>query len=452
MLQAVGLSSLDDLFRDVPESVRLKKDLNLPPVMAEGELRKKFRDLARKNVPLEVQTSFLGAGAYRHHLPSAIKALISRGEFATAYTPYQAEASQGTLQAIYEYQTLICRLTGMEVANASHYDGATSLAEAALMALDLTGREEILVSRAVHPHYRQVLKTYLSERDRPFTEIGLEDGVTSPEKTEKLLSGKTAAVIVQYPNFFGSIESLEPLAALCEKHGALLIAAVVEPVSLGALKPPGERGAAIVAGEGQSLGIPVSFGGPHVGYIATKQPFIRRIPGRLVGETKDKKGNRAFTLTLQTREQHIRRDKAASNVCTNQSLCAVANAVYLSLLGKSGFAEASAQCWHKAHYAFGAWTKHGCLKPLFKSPFYSEFAVNVPGGAAAFQTAMEKEKILAGYPLAADYPEYPDAILLSVTEVNTREEIDYFEKKIAAAAGKKNGAAAENLERCGRSS
>jgi glycine dehydrogenase subunit 1 len=430
MLSSIGLSSLEELFSDIPESVRLKRAPAIPSAMAEGELRKKFRSLSRKNYPLDYFASFLGAGVYRHYIPSAVKALISRGEFATAYTPYQAEASQGTLQAVFEFQTLICRLMGMEVANASHYDGATSLAESALMALDITQRDEIIVSRSVHPHYRQVLQTYLSQRDIPLLEVGIDDGITSLIEVEKNISQKTAAVLVQYPNFFGCLEPLEKFASLCEKEGALLVVAVLEPLAFGLLSPPGLRGASIVAGEGQSMGIPPSFGGPHVGFIATKQKYVRRIPGRLVGETRDKNGKRAFTLTLQTREQHIRREKASSNVCTNQSLCAVANAIYLSLLGKQGVKEVSQQCWQKAHYAFQHWTASGFLKPLFKAPFYHEFVVRLPMKPALFVSKMEREKILAGYPIGKDYPEYEDALLLTITEVNTKEEISLFLKKM----------------------
>lgn len=430
MLAAIGLSSLEDLFSDIPESVKIKGDLRVPEAMSEGELRRQFLTWSRKNVTLEHQTSFLGAGVYRHDIPAVVKALISRGEFATAYTPYQAEASQGTLQAIYEFQTLICRLMGMDVANASHYDGATSLAESALMALDITKNEHVLMSRAVHPHYRQVAQTYLHGRGISFEEIGLERGTTSLAQMEKLLSEeKCAGVLIQYPNFFGCLEPLETIAELCRKYGALLVVAVLEPLALGLLKPPGERGASIVAGEGQSLGIAPSFGGPHVGFIATKQEFMRRIPGRLVGQSLDKKGNRAYTLTLQAREQHIRREKAASNVCTNQSLCAVANLIYLSVLGKAGVQEISEQCYHKAHFALKEWTRAGLFKPLWETPFFHEFAVQLPIPVASFMEQMEKEKVLAGYPLEKDYPEFPNGLLLTLTELNTRNEIEEFSRK-----------------------
>jgi len=423
MLASIGLNSLEALFEDIPSEVRLNRKLSVPPAMSEQELRKKFHQLSKLNKTLDDQISFLGAGVYRHDIPAAIKPIISRGEFATAYTPYQAEASQGTLQAIYEFQTLMCELTALDVANASHYDGATALAEAALMALDITGQNEILISRGVHPHYRQVVETYLEGRISSFHEVALENGITSKKELERLFASKPAALIVQYPNFFGGIEHLEELSDLCKKHHALLVVSVNEPIALGMLKAPGELGAAIVAGEGQSLGIPVSFGGPHVGFLATKKEHMRRIPGRLVGQTLDKKGNRAFTLTLQAREQHIRREKASSNVCTNQSLCAVANAIYLSLLGKEGFAEMSLHSYHKAHYAFREWTKAG-LKPVFTSSFYHEFPLEVPMNANEFISRMKKENILAGYSLKQDYPELPNSVLFTVTEMNSKEEID----------------------------
>lgn len=427
MLETIGLDSVVALFRDIPGEARLKGPLRLSPGLPEALLRRRFSEFAGKNRSPETQISFLGAGVYRHDIPAAIKALISRGEFATAYTPYQAEASQGTLQAIYEFQTLICKLVGMDVANASHYDGATSLAEAALMSMEIAQKNRVFMSRTLHPHYRQVVQTYLHGRNAECQEIGLDDGRTSLKQGADFLSSNTgAAILVQYPNFFGNLEPLEELAALCEKHKALLIVAVIEPVALGLLKPPGERGASIVAGEGQSLGIPPSFGGPHVGYIAAKKEFIRRLPGRLVGQTVDQKGNRAYTLTLQAREQHIRREKAASNVCTNQSLCAVANAIYLSLLGKEGFRELSAQCYHKAHYAFRQWTATGILKPLFGGPFYHEFAVRVSMDTSRFMELMENEGILAGYSLEKDFPEFSNGILLTLTEMNRREEIDRF--------------------------
>lgn len=432
MLSSIGLESLESLFLDIPESVRLKRKLSVPNAMSELELRKKFKKWSKSNKTLDDQISFLGAGVYRHDIPAIIKPLISRGEFATAYTPYQAEASQGTLQAIYEYQTLICELTAMDVANASHYDGATALAEAALMALDITGQPEILISRGVHPHYRQVVSTYLE--GHPTTklrEVKLENGMTPIRETEQLLQSNPAALIVQYPNFFGGIEPLADLSNLCKKHGTLLVVSVSEPMALGMLKAPGELGAAIVAGEGQSFGIPISFGGPHAGFMAVKKEHMRRIPGRLVGQTLDKKGKRAFTLTLQAREQHIRREKASSNVCTNQSLCAVANAIYLSLLGKEGFAEMSLHNYHKAHYAFREWTKNGLLKPTFSSQFYHEFPLQVPMDSDEFIARMKKDNILAGYSLKKDYPELPNAVLFTITEINTKEEIDAMTKALS---------------------
>jgi glycine dehydrogenase subunit 1 len=429
MLSIVGLSSLEELFRDIPEEARLKRDLKLPLPMSEAELRKKFKTLANKNHQLDDQISFLGAGVYRHHIPAIVPALISRGEFATAYTPYQAEASQGTLQAIYEYQSLICKLMGMEAANASHYDGSTALAEACFMAAEISQKSEILISRAIHPHYRQVIQTYLKGSGISLLEIPLEEGATSKDEVKKMISAKTAGVVLQSPNFLGCIEDTASFSELCKQHSFPLVAAVNEPLAYGILKSPGEVGADIVAGEGQSLGIPPSFGGPHVGFIAVKQQYIRKLPGRLVGMTLDSKGVPAFTLTLQAREQHIRREKASSNICTNQSLCAVANAVYLSVLGKQGVQEAARQCYHKAHYAFQEWKKETGLTLLFKTHFFHEFVLQSPIKSEKFLYDMEKQGILAGYSLEKNYPEFPGGILLTVTEVNTKEEILNFSKK-----------------------
>ncbi len=429
MLSALGLSSLEEMFYDIPEKTRLKRPLNLPPKMSEAELRKQFKQLAGKNHPLSDQISFLGAGVYRHHIPAIIPALISRGEFATAYTPYQAEASQGTLQAIYEYQSLICKLVGMEAANASHYDGATALAEAGFMAADISQKNEILISRGVHPHYRQVIQTYSKGGEISLMELPLIEGETAIQEAEKMVSPKTAGIILQSPNFFGCLENILAFSELCRKNKIPLIISVNEPLAYGILKPPGELGADIVAGEGQSLGIPTSFGGPHVGFIAVKQQHIRKLPGRLVGMTLDKSGKPAFTLTLQAREQHIRREKASSNICTNQSLCAVANAIYLSVLGKQGVQEAAWHCYHKAHYAFHEWEKETGLTPLFKAEFFHEFAMQIPIQSEKFLKEMKKHGILAGYPIEIDYPEFPDGILLTITEVNTKEEILNFSKK-----------------------
>ena len=335
MLEEIGVSCVDELFTDIPENIRLNRDLDLPEALSEMELIGHMRQLADKNISTGECACFLGAGAYDHYIPSVIQHLVRRQEFYTAYTPYQPEISQGTLQAIFEYQTMICRLTGMDVSNASMYDGATAVAEAAAMACRSTGRTDIIVAKTVHPQSREVLKTYSRFAGRQVVEWNYKDGRLDFEELEKLLSENTAAVIVQNPNFFGLIEDLSDLADMVHQNRSLLIVSC-NPISLALLKPPGDMGADIVVGEGQPLGNPLSFGGPYLGFMAAKDKFMRRMPGRIVGETRDKEGRRGYVLTIQTREQHIRREKATSNICSNQALNALAAAIYLSALGKSG--------------------------------------------------------------------------------------------------------------------
>lgn len=435
MLKSIGISSLDKLFENIPESVRLKEDLPLPHAMSEWELLNHMRHISENNIPLNKAISFLGAGSYYHLVPSAISHLIYRGEFYTAYTPYQPEASQGTLQAIYEFQSMICHLTGMDVANASHYDGATALAEGALMAIRETGRKEVLVSRAVHPEYRQVLSTYLKPQNILLKEVPIVDGVTDIKALEKMVSDQTALVIVQYPNFFGSIEELGAFNEAAHKKEALFQVSVGDPISLGLLLPPGSYGADIVTGEAQSFGIPLSFGGPSVGFMACRSKLTRRLPGRIAGATQDLDGKRAFVLTLQAREQHIRREKAASNICTNEGLCALAVTVFLALLGPQGLKEMANLCYQKAHYAYSQFIAIPGIKPLFQSAFFHEFVLKFPITLDKITTCDKKltsdkklicdgKPIFTGYPLIKDYPEYDGCYLLCVTEAMTKQDID----------------------------
>lgn len=424
MLAAIGVPSVDALFADIPEALRLDRPLDLPPALSDPELVAQLRRLAEKNLDCDRAACFLGAGAYDHYVPSVVWHLAGRGEFLTAYTPYQAELMQGELQAGYEYQSMLCELTGMDVANASMYDGASATAEAAVMAKDLTRRDEVLVSAAVHPEYRRVLQTYVSPLGITVREVSYRDGVTDPEAVERAISERTAAVIVQHPNFFGALEDGAALAALAHRAGALLVCAVAEPLSLGLLKPPGAWGADIVAGEGQPLGNNLNFGGPYLGMLATRQEFVRRMPGRLVGATVDTDGRRGFVLTLQTREQHIRREKASSNICTNEALLALAAAIYLGTLGPQGLRKVAELNLRKAAYAKDA---IGGLKGYgiaFAAPTFHEFVVRTPLPPDEINRRLLAHNVLGGAPLGRWYPELAGAWLVCVTEQRTRAEID----------------------------
>jgi glycine dehydrogenase subunit 1 len=424
MLAAVGVRTVEDLFQDIPAEVRLKRPLDLPAPAPDPDLLAHMRALADRNVDCDRLACFLGAGAYDHFVPSTVAHLALRPEFLTAYTPYQAEIMQGELQAIYEYQTMMCELTGMHVANASMYDGASATGEAASMAADLTKRGEILVSAAVHPEYREVLRTYTSHLPITVREIPAVDGVTSTETVRAAITDATAALIIQSPNFFGSIEDGEALAAAAHARGALLVVAVAEPVSLGLLRPPGDYGADIVTGEGQALGNALNFGGPYLGMIATREQFVRRIPGRLVGRTVDTDGRPGYVLTLQTREQHIRRAKATSNICTNESLNALIAAVYLSTLGRRGIQHVAELCARKAHYARERIASLPGYSLAFAAPSFNEFVVRCPAPPAEINRKLLAHGILGGLPLGRFYPEYENGWLLCVTERRTREEID----------------------------
>ena len=419
MLKTIGVSGIHALFRDIDRKIILPKDLNLPKPLSEFELRNLMLGMSREN---KIKTSFLGAGSYSHFIPSVVNHVISRSEFYTAYTPYQPEISQGVLQSIFEYQTMICELTGMDVANASMYDGASALAESVVMAKYIKGRDEILISKSVHPEHREVAETYAKGHDIKIREIEFRDGVTSIEDLKNKITENTAAVIVQNPNFFGCIENLGEIGKIAHSKDSLFIVNITEPTSLGLLRPPGESGADIVVGEGQSFGNPVNFGGPYLGIIATKMEFMRKIPGRLVGETTDTEGRRGFILTLQAREQHIRREKASSNICTNEALCALAASVHLAMLGK-GLKDLAGLNLQKAHYAYEKITSLNGYGGLSKKPFYNEFVIKCKDSKKA-NAELLKNDIVGGLDLGRFYPELKNYMLFCVTEVVSKEEID----------------------------
>ncbi len=423
MLRTIGVDRLDDLFQDVPADYRFP-DLNLPPAQTEMEVMMELQRLANANEGISDLICFLGAGAYNHYIPAAVDAITSRGEFLTAYTPYQPEISQGTLQAIFDYQSLITALTGMDVSNASHYDGATAVAEAVTMAYaHFRGKKtKIVLSPSLHPHYRATVETYNQGTEvQAFTpEIDLSAG---PDALLPYIDGSTALVIVQYPDFFGRIYNYTDLAEKVHAAGGLL-AIAVNPLALGLLTPPGEFGADIVVGEGQPLGIPLSFGGPYLGIFATRKEYVRKMAGRLVGETMDNRGQRAYVLTLTAREQHIRREKATSNICTNQGLMALASTVYMSLLGKNGLQQVAELCYHKAHYAADQIAAIPGYSLWSSSPYFHEFVVQCPLPAAEINAHLLEHGILGGYELGKDYPGMDNAMLLAVTEMNSKEEID----------------------------
>jgi glycine dehydrogenase subunit 1 len=433
MLDEMGYSSIEELFGDIPKEVRLDKKLTLQGPMAEMELIRHMRKLASENRHVGEYPCFLGAGAYDHYIPSAIDHIISRAEFYTSYTPYQPEISQGTLQAIFEYQTMICQLTGMDVANASLYDGATAVAEGILMACQATKKKEVVIARSLHPEYRQVSATYAKFQDISIIEVGYRDGMIDIDALEKATTNDTAAVVVQSPNFFGIIEDIKPIAELVHRNKALLIVCV-DPISLAILESPGTLGADIVVGEGQSLGNSLSFGGPYLGFFATTQKLVRRMPGRVVGETVDTDGNRGFVLTLQTREQHIRRQKATSNICTNQALNALIATIYLSLLGKEGLKEVAYQCVQKSHYLYDKLINTGLFTPVFDGPFFKEFTLrsNIP--PRKLNASLLEKDIIGGYPLEKVYPEIGGGWLVAVTEKRTREEMDALVERVGEIA------------------
>jgi glycine dehydrogenase subunit 1 len=432
MLQAIGLKRLEEMFEVVPARHRFP-ELNLPPALTEMEIMAEMQAISAANETARELVCFLGAGAYNHYCPPVVDSLLRRGEFYTAYTPYQPEVSQGTLQAIFDYQSLIAALTGMDLSNASHYDGATAVAEAISLAYaNFRGkRGKVVLSPALHPQYRQTVRTY--NQGMPITlmgdqgEVSLESG---PEALIPLIDQNTALVIVQYPDFFGRIYDLKPLAEAAHAVGALL-AVSVNPLSLGLLTPPGDFGADIVTGEGQSLGVPLSFGGPYLGIFATRNEYVRKMAGRLVGETVDNRGQRAYVLTLTAREQHIRREKATSNICTNQGLIALASTIYMSLLGKQGLRQVAELCYHKAQYAASQIAGLKGYKLWSKTPFFNEFVVRCPQPVAIVNEILLDHDILGGYDLSQDYPKLNNHMLVAVTEMNSKEDIDLLVETLA---------------------
>lgn len=417
MLGEIGLSSISELFSDIPEKFR-KVRLNLPPPMSEFELVRYFENLASKNVPLKNRNAFLGGGIYRHYIPAVVHHLLKRGEFYTAYTPYQPEASQGTLQAIFEYQTMVCELFKMDVSNASMYDGSTALAEACLMAMRLTGKEKILLSKAVHPEYREVIKTYVGEERVHELPFNIRTG-----RTEFFKVSEPACVVLQNPNFFGITENLELQRRFCDETGAKMVVCVTEPLSLAILAPPGDFGCDIAVGEGQSLCLPPSFSGPHLGLFTCKKEYVRQMPGRLVGETTDRDGKRGYVLTLSTREQHIRREKATSNICTNSGLNAIAFAISLSLLGAEGLRELAVLNLSKARYLYDKLLGSGVAEEVFSGEFFNEFVVRLKKVPPHFG---------AGIKIDRWYEGMENCFLFAVTELNTRKEMDEFVEELRA--------------------
>jgi glycine dehydrogenase subunit 1 len=429
MLRAIGLGSVEDLFAHLPAAARLHGDLALPPAKSEAEIIHWFRERARENG--DNYTLFLGAGAYRHYRPVVIDSLISRGEFFTAYTPYQAEISQGTLQSIFEFQTMICELTGMEVANASMYDGSTASTEAALMAARITGRKGVVAARSLHPEYREVLRTYARNQAMPVTEVGFTaDGRLDLAAVEQALTSDTACLLLQSPNFFGTLEDVAAAADVAHRCGALLVVAVAEPVSLGIVRPPAE--ADIVALETQGFGVPLSYGGPYAGVLATREKFVRQMPGRLVGQAHDRQGRRGFVLTLATREQHIRREKATSNICTNQALTALMVTIFLTVYGKQGLRELARQNLAKTAYAVEAFRRAGARILFDGAPRFNEFVIQTKADPRVVNETLVRQRILGGLPLAGRfYPELGNASLWCCTELNRREDIDAAAQAVA---------------------
>jgi len=420
MLKEIGVNSIDELFSDVPQELQVKS-LNIPKGKSEIEVERGIKSLARKNRTDLV--CFLGGGFYDHYTPAAIDAILSRGEFLTAYTPYQPEVAQGTLQTAFEFQSGICRLTEMEVANASLYDGGTAIYEAAMMAARVTRRNKILVDCGVNPIYRKMLESYTLNLDMQFECVNTSGGTIDRENFLKKLDNSVAGIVIQNPNFFGCIEDLTDIIDAAHNVGALAVMSVY-PISLGILKTPGAMGADIVVGEGQSLGLPLSFGGPYVGFMATRKKYVRKMPGRIIGMTRDEKNRKGFVLTLQAREQHIRREKATSNICSNENLCALASAIYLSLMGKEGFKEVAELCADNASYAYYKLLEIPNVSRTFKSTFFNEFCITLPYDAKDIIGELIDKGFAAGFPVGRYYEGMENVALISVTEMRTKEEID----------------------------
>lgn len=426
ILERIGLKSIEELFTSIPEELRLKEELALPAGLSEPEVVKVLKSLSERNTTIDELVCFAGGGAYDHYIPRVIDTIISRPEFYTAYTPYQAEVSQGTLQVIYEFQSMICRLFQMEVTNASMYDCASALAETVHMARDITGKQKVLVAESVNPRYREVVATYAHGLNVPIVTIPVTtDLVTDPADVESSIDKDTAAVIVQHPNFFGYLEPVREIARIAGDFGALFVISV-DPISLGIIAPPGAYGADIAVAEGQSLGIPLSFGGPYLGIFTTRKKYIRHMPGRLVARTTDVTGATGYVLALQTREQHIRRERATSNICTNQALCALAALVYLVWAGREGITEVARQCLAKAHYLARAIEKIPGFKPILGKRFFREFVVQTPVPAQELVSAGIGHKILAGIDLGQFNPDWRNWLLVAVTEKRSQTELDRY--------------------------
>ncbi len=428
MLKEIGIDNIRDLFKAIPDSVYLTRALNIPDNISEIDLIKSLKALSEKNKNLDDYTCFLGAGAYDHYIPSVIDSLISRQEFYTSYTPYQPEISQGTLQSIFEYQTMICELTGMDVSNASMYDGATALTEAAIMACEATKRTEILIAKSVHPESRKVLNTYSKFRNMSIIEVGYKNGQIDIDDLKSKINDNTAALLLQSPNFFGIIEDIASVETLVHDNKSLLVVSA-DPISMAILESPGKLGADIVVGEAQALGTPISFGGPYLGFFATTEKLMRKMPGRIAGQTVDSNGKRGFVLTLQTREQHIRREKATSNICSNHALNALMSTMYLTVLGKEGLRKLANLCIQKAHYAYKELINTGKFTEVFTAPFFKEFVVKSNEAVDSLNDRLFKDKIIGGYSIEKDYDDINNGWLLAVTEKRSKEEIDLLVRK-----------------------
>jgi glycine dehydrogenase subunit 1 len=428
MLETIGVSSIDELFSDIPEKVKFKGDYNIKAAKSESALMKELTIMADKNADLRKNTSFLGAGVYDHYMPVIVDHVISRSEFYTAYTPYQPEISQGELQAIFEFQTMICEMTGMDVANSSMYDGGTAIAEAAMLSAGHTRRKKVLISSAVHPEYRDVVKTYAKGQNIEIIEVPVKDGVTDLEALKTLATKEIAAVIVQYPNFFGRIEPLKEFEEIIHANKSMFVVSS-NPLALGVLTPPGKFGADIVVGDVQPFGIPTAFGGPHCGFFAVTDKLLRKVPGRLIGQTNDDEGRRGFVLTLQAREQHIRREKATSNICSNQALVALAASVAMTALGKKGVREMAAANLQKAQYAKNAFKAIG-IEVVYDGPSFNEFVIKLNKPVKEVNKALITKGIIGGYDLGRDYSDLANHMLVAVTELRTKEEIDTLVKEL----------------------
>ncbi|MBI2805170.1 MAG: aminomethyl-transferring glycine dehydrogenase subunit GcvPA [Planctomycetes bacterium] len=433
MLAKIGVASMADLFKMIPPGFQLPRALDVPPSLGEIELEQHMGALAAKNISANDAVCFLGGGAYDHFIPAAVDAVASRSEYYTAYTPYQAEASQGSLQAFFEYQTLICELTGLDVSNASLYEGGSAVAESVLMSISIDpDKPKVLIAESVHPEYRQTLTTYLANLNKQIVTLPTPGGSLDLSELNKHLDDKTLCVIVQHPNFFGNLEGVDAIAKACKEKGALFVVSF-DAISLGILKRPGQYGADIAVAEGQCLGNPMVFGGPYLGVMACRDQFVRKIPGRIVGQTVDRNNKRCWVLTLQTREQHIRREKATSNICTNQGLFALRAAVYLAALGPQGLKETANLCLQKAHYLAEELCKLPGVSLKFKQPFFKEFTLEVPGDVPALLAKLLKAGYHAGLPTGRWYPELGNCVTIAVTEKRTRAELDGFVAAFKAA-------------------